>query len=132
MLVLQPSQFTVNEAWIVFRINDVPIETDADGAFNCMALMDAASCFILGSEFVPLNADELSELEIYRLLKQGQNHKNQLPKTLYVPVEQSADLIIAIATRQGIHVVVVPESELNVFIGEARDDFRERFGRSEA
>ncbi|MCY1381805.1 hypothetical protein D9M69_697600 [compost metagenome] len=55
--MLHPNQFTVNEAWIAFRLNDAPIQTDADGAFNCLALMDAASCFILGTEFVPADAN---------------------------------------------------------------------------
>ena len=130
--MLHPKQFTVNEAWIAFRLNDAPIETDADGAFNCIALMDAASCFILGSEFISVNTSEPSELEFYRLLKQGQNHKHQLPQTLFVALEQSAAPIAEIAKRQGIHVIEVLECELDIFIGDARDGFRERFGKSEA
>jgi hypothetical protein len=56
--MLHPKQFEVNEAWIAFRVNGAPVRTERDGDFNCIALMDAASCFILGSEFIPLTAAE--------------------------------------------------------------------------
>ena len=125
--MLHPNQFTVNEAWIAFRLNDAPIQTEADGAFNCLALMDAASCFILASEFIPANASEPSQIEVRRMLKKAQSHKQQLPQTLFVAHGQPSDSIAREAKRQGISVVQVPESELLIFIGEARDGFRERF-----
>jgi len=53
--MLQPDQFEVNEAWIAFKLNDVPIHTATDGDFNFLALIDAASCFLLC--FVPLPLD---------------------------------------------------------------------------
>jgi hypothetical protein len=126
--MLHPDQFTVNEAWIAFRLNDAPIQTEADGAFNCLTLMDAASCFILGSEFIAASANEPSPLEVRRLLKKGRSHKQRLPQTLFVAREQPSDSIAREAKRQGISVAQVPESELLVFIGEARESFRERFG----
>ncbi len=45
--MLHPNQFQVNEAWIAFQLNDAPIHTRSDGDFNCIALMDAASCFMM-------------------------------------------------------------------------------------
>jgi hypothetical protein len=125
--MLHPQQFEVNEAWIAFRINGAPIRTELDGDFNCIALMDAASCFILGSEFISVTADEPSELEFRRLLKAGRSHKQQLPKTLLVAREAVADAITREATAQDIEVVRVPESELLIFVGEAREGFAERF-----
>lgn len=126
--MLDPNQFHVNEAWIVFKLNDAPIQTELDGAFNCLALMDAASCFILGSEFIPARAAEPSKMEARRLLKKGQSHKQQFPRTLFIASEQTADALAEEATRQKITVMRVPEKELLVFIGEARDGFKERFG----
>jgi hypothetical protein len=126
--MLHPNQFAVNEAWIAFRLNGAPIQTEADGAFNCVALMDAASCFILGSEFFPVNELEPSRSEIRRLLKQGQSHKQQLPRTLFVAREQPSESIAQEAMRLGVSVVQVPEGELLPFIGEALESFRERFG----
>jgi hypothetical protein len=66
--MLHPNQFQVNEAWIAFQLNDAPIETALDGAFNCLALMDAASCFILGTEFIPATAAQPSKMQTRRLL----------------------------------------------------------------
>jgi hypothetical protein len=126
--MLHPNQFAVNEAWIAFQLNDAPIHTEQDGSFNCIALMDAASCFILGTEFVAASEVEASQLEIRRLIKQGKSHKNQLPKTLFLAREQPSGSIETEATRQKIAVVRVPEKELLVFIGEAREGLRERFG----
>lgn len=129
--MLTPNQFQINEAWIAFRLNDAPIQTELDGAFNCLALMDAASCFILGSEFVSADAPEPSEMIARRLLKKGQSHKQQLPGTLFIASEQRADTLVEEARRQKIGVTRVPENELLVFIGEARDGFRERFGSAQ-
>jgi len=129
--VLHPSQFQVNEAWIAFQLNDEPIQTEQDGSFNCVALMDAASCFILGSKLVPIGESEPSQLDSRHLLKEGWKHKKQLPTTLFLPRGQFHNTLPAEAKRQGISVVSVLESELLIFIGEARSGFREHVqGRS--
>ena len=125
--MLHPQQFKVNEAWIAFRLNGAPVRTELDGDFNCIALMDAASCFILGSEFVPASAPEPTSAQFRRLLKNAQSHKQQLPRTLFIARGDIADVMTREAARQNIEVVRVPESELLVFIGEARQGFAERF-----
>lgn len=123
--MLHPSQFQVNEAWITFQLNDAPIQTEQDGSFNCISLMDAASCFILGTEMIPSSEAEPSQLEARRLLKAGKKHKMKLPSKLFLPVGYFQTFLSAEATRQGISVVSVPENQLLVFIGEARQGFRE-------
>ena len=125
---MHPSQFQVNEAWIAFKLNDTPILTESDGDFNFIALMDAASCFILSSAPVSVSAAGPSKMEVKRLLKQGQDHKQQLPKTLFIPNDQPASFLTSEAERQGITVVRIPEDQLLPFIGEAREGFTERFG----
>jgi hypothetical protein len=126
--VLHPNQFQVNEAWIAFKLNDQPIHTQQDGDFDFFALMDAASCFILSSAPVPAKSAQLSKLESRRLLKHGQAHKKQWPKTLFVASELPATLLAAEAERLGIKVVRISEDQLLPFIGEAIQGFRERFG----
>lgn len=123
--MLHPNQFEVNEAWIAFRLNSTPVRTERDGDFNLIALMDAASCYLLDAEFIPITAAEPTEEEIRRLLNKAKRHKQQLPKTLFVPREDVADHLTREAARQNIDVVRVPESELLVFIGEARQGFAE-------
>jgi hypothetical protein len=125
--VLHPNQFHVNEAWIAFKLNDAPMTTRSDGDFNFIALMDAASCFILSSALVPASAAEPSKMEAKRLLKEGQAHKQQVPKTLFIPSDQPASLLTVEAERQGITVVRVPEDQLLLFITDAREGFRESF-----
>jgi len=123
--VLNPNQFAINEAWIAFKLNDAPIRTGEDGDFNVIALMDAGSCFILGSEFVSAGSAEPSQLESKRLLKTGQSHKDELPKKLIIPTDQNAELLTKEAERLGIVVTRIPESELTVYLDEAREGFQE-------
>lgn len=126
--MLHPNQFQVNEAWIVFKLNDAPIRTDRDGDFNLIALMDAASCFLLGFTTIRASAREPSKVEARHLLKEGRAHNRQLPQTLFVPSDQPTDFLAREAERHGIRVVRVPEDQLLVFIDDARVSFRERFG----
>lgn len=126
--MLHPNQFRVNEVWIAFKLNDAPIVTESDGDFNLVALMDAASCFILSTAPVPVSSAEPSQLDARRLLKKGQSHKKQLPRRLLVPSSLLANRLSSEATRQGITVERIAEAELEVFIGEARESFKGRFG----
>jgi hypothetical protein len=125
--MLHPSQFQVNEAWIAFKLNDAPIQTDRDGDFNFFALMDAASCYLLSSTTVPATAPEPSLSDARRLLTNGQEHKKQLPQKLFIPLGYTANLLAAEAERHGITIVRVPEGDLQVFIGEAREGFKSHF-----
>lgn len=130
--MLHPSQFQVSEAWIVFKLNGAPIRTEQDGNFDFVALMDAASCFILGSAPVSTKVAELSRVESRRLLEEGHAHKEQWPQTLFVPDDQPAHHLSAEAERHGITVVQVSEDQLLSFIGEAREGFREHFSHGRA
>lgn len=126
--MLHPDQFQVNEAWIAFKLNEVPICTQQDGDFNVVALLDAASGFILNTAFVPASKAEQTKLELRRSLKEAHAHSQQWPKTLFIPVGDSAKNLVAEAKVIGIPVVHVSEDQLLVFISDARQGFRERFG----
>jgi hypothetical protein len=127
--MLHPNQFEVNEAWVAFQLNDAPIQTERDGAFDCLALMDAASCFILGSELLPVESARPIDVEVQRLLQTARSHKQQFPKTLFVAQRLGvADTLIDEAKRYEIDVVSVPENELLILTGEAREAFRQQFG----
>jgi hypothetical protein len=125
--MLHPNQFQINEAWIVFKLNDEPIHTELDGDFDFLALMDAASCFILSSASVAAKVAELTQMESRRFLKEGRAHKMQLPNTLFIPTELPAQFLVAEAKQLGITLVRVEEYQLLVFIGEAKEEFRARF-----
>ena len=127
--MIEPGQFQVNEAWIAFQLNNIPVLTEADGDFDVIAIMDAASGYILCTEFVPVGSAEPSQLESKRLLKSGQSQKKLFPKTLYIPDNQVAENLSLEAERCGIAVFRVPEEQLLVFISEARDGFQEHVSR---
>jgi hypothetical protein len=125
--MLHPDQFQVNEAWIAFKLNDDPLVT-GEGAHNAFALMDAASCFILGSVFFPASDAEPSQATARRLLKEGESRRQQLPKTLLLSKSQPADALLSEAEELGITVVRVQADQLLVFVNEAREAFRQHFG----
>ena len=120
---MHPSQFQVNEAWIIFKLNEAPIRTADAGSFNCICLMDAASCFILGNALVPVNESET--FQIRQLLRTGWQHRHEFPTRLFVPVGQFQTSVPEEAEAQGIEVVRVPEGQLMVFIRDAREAFKE-------
>ena len=123
--MLHPKQFKPNDAWIFFRLNEAPIHAGRNGEFNLFALMDAASCFILGTELIPAVAPQLTRSEFNRLLADARRHTEKLPETLFISESQGATLVTRAATSRGVNVVRIAESELFVFIGEAREGFAE-------
>ncbi|MFU8788935.1 MAG: hypothetical protein ACNA7G_07890 [Methylobacter sp.] len=127
--MFHPNQFHVNETWLAFQLNETPLITDRDGDFNIIALMDAASCFILGMGYVKSSALELSHIEAKKLLKTGYDHKNQYPKEIIFPSHMVADALVLEAQANGINVKREPEQKLEIFLNEARESFREHFGQ---
>ena len=122
---MHSNQFQVDEAWIVFKLNDEPLRTDRDGLFNIFCLMDAASCFILGNAFVEIDQSEPSTTEFGSLLEKCWAHHQQLPTTLFVPNGQFPTKVPEEAERQGIAVKRVKEGDLVPFIREARQFFKQ-------
>ncbi len=126
---LQPSQFKVNEAWILFQLSREPIATQHDGPAICFGLMDAASCFMLSGTFFPgTDGKALSKSNLQELLKKGWEHKKEYPEKLFVVKELLTAEIETQTKEQGIDVHGVNESELKNIIGEAQQEFRKRFG----
>jgi len=123
--MLHPNQFQVDDAWIAFQLNDDPICTVQDGEFNCLCLMDAASCFILSTAFVGTSEPGSSELEIRRLFKAAFAQKKMLPARLFLPTSGFENALRAEAKRQRISVVSAKEAELRAFTSEARQGFRQ-------
>jgi len=125
MALLHPNQFQVGEVWIAFKLNDAPICTEQDGEFNCICLMDAASCFILGTTLVSAHESELSELEVRRLFKAARAQKNKFPAKLLIPAGEPHTALLSEAQRHGISVARPRKGELRIFTSEARQGFRD-------
>ena len=127
--VLHPNQFQVNEAWIAFRVNDAPIHTRDKGDFNCVALMDAYSCFILTSMLVSIEVGHPSNVEARQLLADGYAHKQEMPRTLFISSTLLANNLALEARNHDINIVRVAEQQLMVFIADAKEGFREQFAK---
>ena len=119
------NKFAVNETWIVFRLNGPPIRTEYDGDFHCLALMDAASEFILGTQLVPAGKNEASLLDVKRLLGSGAKHKQVIPRQLLISKEIPAQVISQEAIRLGMEVQIVAAKELVPFTRTAKVGFRQ-------
>ncbi len=126
--MLNPNQFHVNEAWVAFKLNESPIKTERDGAFNCIGLMDAGSCFMLTFVFISERSSEPTAEESKVLLEKGRALKNELPKTLFILKTERLPLLSAEAERQGITVVHISPDQATAFISEARDSFKKNLG----
>ena len=120
-----PSQFTVNEAWIAFHLNETPIPTGTDGAFDCLCLMDAGSCYLLATELVSASEAEPSPKQARDLLAAAWAKKGEFSQTLFLPTGQFQGTLKAEAERVGLVVVPTPDDQLLVFIGDARKGYRE-------
>lgn len=123
-----PRDYSVNEAWIVFRLNGAPIETEQGGDFNVTCLMDAASCYILGSELVTSDVACVPMAAAERLIETGRAQANVLPTTLLLSSECDLSEFAEFAMSVGIYAERVPDDELSAFVSEAREGFRKHLG----
>ncbi len=126
--MLQPNQFQINEAWVAFKLNDQPIRTDADGDFDFIALMDSASGQILSSAAVSIRTGQSPDQAAKRLLNEAGAIAKTLPSTLFMQSDLAVPWLTLDAQTQGITVVPITIDQLLLFIGDARQGFRERFG----
>jgi hypothetical protein len=119
----------VDEAWIVFRLNDAPVRTEQDGDFDVVCLMDAASCYILANEFVPTGRAEVPAPVAEVLIKTARAVGNVLPRKLWLSSALGTGQFSKLAERYGIEAERVPDEDLTAFLSEARQSFRERMAQ---
>jgi len=123
-----PSQFSPNDAWILFRLNDAPIVTEQDGDFDVLCLMDAASCYILGNDFVPIIDDADPVPIAARLLSSAQEKAGCYPKKLVVSDEFESGEFEPIAKSFDAELVSYGEEDLAPFVSEAKEGFLAHVG----
>jgi len=126
--MLNPSQFSPNEAWIFFKLNHAPVVTELDGEFDVYTLMDAASLYILSSGFIAAGSLDSADSEIRSLLGAAHSESSVWPEKILVSQAASADKLVAEARAIDVPVVIAGEAELSIFTNEARQEFRAHFG----
>jgi hypothetical protein len=122
--MLEPGQFVFNETWVVFRLNDAPVTTQADGDFDVICLMDAASGYIVGNEFVPAGTGSTPHSAIAALIQTARSKSTSIASTLLLSAELGVAGSDALAARFGMEIRVVDDSALLPFVSEARQGFR--------
>lgn len=127
-LSIEPSNFSPNEAWLLFQLNDRPIRTEADGNFNALAVMEVASGMIFGMELVPAGEAELPEFSARKLLASAEDQAGARPECLFIASEHAADGIVKQATAMGITVRREPGKALAAITREAREGFAAHVG----
>lgn len=124
-----PQQYVENEAWILFQLNDGPVQTVADGDFNVLALMDVSSGLIHGMEFVPSSAVELTEFEAKKILNSAEAKVGCRPKYLFIDATQKRNRLKRVADSLGIKIVPEERKNLDEITEEARSGFADRVMR---
>ena len=128
---MHPKDFRVNEAWLAFRANSVPLRTP-EGEFDVFVLVDAASMYIFGHAFAAVGAEAPTDEDAAALLRSGWQRKQQWPERLILTGKPSAENgFCRAAERNGIPVVAVAAKELRVYTSDIRSGFAEHFGGEE-
>lgn len=128
---ISPQQFTQDEAWILFRLNDAPVQTKADGDFHIYAIMDVATGLIHGMEFSPSSSEELSEFEAKKLLSSAQAKAGSSPKQIFVDSAQQHGCAKLVASKLGIKIKPEHGQSLDSITEEARVGFAAHVGRGQ-
>ena len=121
--MLEPSQFSPNDAWILFRLNDAPIVTEADGDFNVLCLMDASSCYILGNDFVPIVGRTDPVPATRKLLESARDRAGCYPSKLLLSHEFESTRFESVAREIGADLASYSGDELAPFVSEAKEGF---------
>lgn len=118
-----------DEAWILFRLNDAPVVTRADGDFHIYAIMDVATGLIHAMEFSPSNSDEPSEFAARKLLSSAQAKTGSFPKQLFVDSARAYGCVKHAASNLGIKITPENGQSLDAITEEARVGFASHVGR---
>ena len=109
-------------------MNDAPIVTEQDGDFDVLCLMDAASCYILSNDFVPIldGSDPVRMAE--RLLAGAKVKAGCFPEKLFVSDELESDRFAALAKKIGAELTSFGDEDLASFASEAKEGFLAHVG----
>lgn len=129
---MHPSQFTVNQCWLIVKASDAPIRTD-EGLFDVYVLQDASSMYLFGSVLAPCGSGDASEKEVDSLFHGAWREKQKWPKRLLLPdTIPSPNSFVVVARRNGVPVEIVAEAALVIYVNDVQTAFREYFGGDES
>lgn len=124
---IDPQKYSENEAWILFQLNDCPVQTKVDGDFNALAIMDVSSGLIHGMELLSTGIGEISEFDAKKLLNQAEARVSTRPKYLFIDAIHEQNRVKRAAAVLGIKTVSKEGEHLDIITEEARVGFSSRF-----
>ena len=123
----EPEDLHVDDSWVIFRLSSVPIVTEEDGDFHCVALMDMASGYLLAYQMIPVKSQDEFGDAVETLLKDARK-KGVTTRQLVVP-SSGASLTVETAVKKlGIHCEIVDDDELVAVLDEPKSAFAAQFG----
>ena len=126
--MLDTHQFSENEAWIAFQLNDAPVSTEEDGDFNVVCLMDVATGYILGNQFAPVQSIDIPMDEVENLMRDAWSRAKTMPEKLFVSPELGAKCFHLYCSNNAIKAIKSTDEQLSPILLEARNGFRAHIG----
>lgn len=123
---LKAAHFTVNDAWVMFRVNRTPIRT-GEGECDCLALIDAHSGYLFTITLLRLPDPGFNKAQARSVLSELAAKANARAKPLFISDEWDLPNLQSEAARQEMDVQRVPDALLRPLIADARDSFAHRF-----
>jgi hypothetical protein len=125
--MLTPDQFTVNEAWIAFRVNEEFLFVK-DEPYDIYMLLDAASAYVLGHVLSRVVDESPHDNDVAALFKEAWGAKKQWAEKLIVPENSIAENVFRTqAEKNGLSIEIVPLSDLEPIIGPLKELFASDF-----
>lgn len=125
--MFKSSQFAVNEAWLVVKVNDSHLLVGAD-AYDMYVIIDAASTYVFGHILSNAAEDAPPEQDVQALFMKAWATKRQWPKRLMLtgktPVENVFRLI---AENNGIAIEGVSLSSVTALTRPLKKSFASSF-----
>jgi hypothetical protein len=129
--MLQASDFTVNEAWIAFKVNRQPIVLK-EAFINAYALIDAGSTYVIGVFTIESSNRFPSLEEVEAVFQSALKTKGfTWPKSLIIPRDHTEDNTFKIAAeKRQIQVKNFPMQDVESIAKDFIDGFNKDFLRT--
>jgi len=125
--MLYPDQFRVNEAWIAIRVNEAFLFVK-DEPYDIYVLIDAASCYVLGHVLSRVTDEAPNETDVENLFQNAWAAKRQWAGKLMLTENSiAADVFRKQAEKNGLSVIIVPLSDLELIVGPLKELFASDF-----
>jgi hypothetical protein len=126
---MHPRDFTVNQTWLAYRVNQRPIQV-GEGALDLFVLQDAASMFVFGNGFSLHEAESPGSDTIEDLFQKAFAKGHTWPQELVLVGKPSRGNTFAASARaKGINVRSVPEAQMSLYIKDLQESLEEFMGR---